>query len=142
MAKPTVAAINGHALGGGLVVALACDERIAADGGQRLGLAEVTAGIPFPAVPLVITRTELDPSTARTLVLSGVLFGPRDPVAASVLDAVVAPEALLDTALAAADARAALASYAVVKRQLREPALREIDRIVELGTDPLLEHWF
>lgn len=142
MAKPTVAAINGHALGGGLVVALACDERLAADADQRLGLAEVTAGIPFPAVPLVITRAELDPSTARTLVLTGVLFGPRDPVAARVLDAVVAPDALLATAIAAANARAALASYGVVKRQLREPALDEIDRIVELGADPLVGHWF
>lgn len=142
MAKPTVAAINGHALGGGLVVALACDVRIAADAGQRLGLAEVTAGIPFPAVPLVITRAELDPSSARTLVLSGALFGPRDPIAERVLDAVVPPDALLETAIAIAAERAALASYGVVKRQLREAARREIDRIVEERADPLLQHWF
>jgi enoyl-CoA hydratase/carnithine racemase len=41
---PTIAAINGHALGGGLEMALACDLRIVADGAQ-MGLPEVTLGL-------------------------------------------------------------------------------------------------
>jgi enoyl-CoA hydratase/carnithine racemase len=40
-----VAAIAGHALGGGYEIALACDIRIAADGGYRIGLPEVTLGL-------------------------------------------------------------------------------------------------
>jgi enoyl-CoA hydratase/carnithine racemase len=40
-----VAAIAGHALGGGYEIALACDVRIAADGGYRIGLPEVTLGL-------------------------------------------------------------------------------------------------
>src|SRR5438128_12386357 len=43
--KVFVAAINGHALGGGLEIALACDFRFAAEGDYRIGLPEVTLGL-------------------------------------------------------------------------------------------------
>lgn len=43
--KLTIAAINGHALGGGYEIALACDTRIAAEGRYRIGLPEVTLGL-------------------------------------------------------------------------------------------------
>src|SRR3990170_6253124 len=42
--KPLIAAINGHALGGGLEIVLACDVRVAAEG-ARLGAPEVTIGL-------------------------------------------------------------------------------------------------
>ena len=40
-----IAAIAGHALGGGYEIALACDIRVAAEGGYRIGLPEVTLGL-------------------------------------------------------------------------------------------------
>ena len=43
--KVFIAAISGHALGGGLEIALACDFRFAADGEYRIGLPEVTLGL-------------------------------------------------------------------------------------------------
>ena len=43
--KLSIAAINGHALGGGYEIALACDVRIAAEGRYRIGLPEVTLGL-------------------------------------------------------------------------------------------------
>src|SRR5262245_9782121 len=61
LAKPAVAAVSGHALGGAFVLMLACDFRLAARGAFRLGLTEAGAGIPFPAGPLAVVRAELGP---------------------------------------------------------------------------------
>ena len=62
--RPTVAAINGHAIAGGCVLALACDLRVAVDRDATIGMNEVQVGIPFPAVPLAVTRHALSPAHA------------------------------------------------------------------------------
>jgi enoyl-CoA hydratase len=138
--KPTVAGIGGHALGGGLVLALACDFRLAATGRYQLGLTEVTAGIPFPAGPMTVVLAELDHSVARSLVLSGKVFEPTAPCAAF-LDELVEPERVRDAAVARAASLAAAPAYATVKRQLKAEAVRRLERIVAEDGDPLLATW-
>src|SRR2546426_2721338 len=46
--KPTVAMLQGHAIAGGLILVLACDYRLGADGEYRIGLNEVAIGASFP----------------------------------------------------------------------------------------------
>ena len=57
--RPTVAAINGHAIAGGCVLALACDARLMSAG--RIGLSELAVGVPFPVAALEIVRHALGP---------------------------------------------------------------------------------
>jgi len=58
-AKPVVAAVNGHALAGGCVLAAACEMRLMSGG--TIGLAELAAGVPFPTVPLEVMRHAVGP---------------------------------------------------------------------------------
>ena len=96
---PTVAAINGMAFGGGLEAALACDYRMMADSAV-IGLPEVTLGI----IPGYGGSVRLARIAGSTIALQWVTSGaPQNAAAAlhtGVVDKVVAPDALRDTALA------------------------------------------
>lgn len=141
LAKPVVAAISGHALGAGLVLALVADLRIAAGGAFRLGLTEGAAGIPFPACAMAVVRAELAPESARRLVLTSATADPASPLLAGVVDRVVAAEALREAALAEARGLLAQKGFAAVKRQLRADTLARMQRIVENDEEPLLAGW-
>jgi len=138
---PVVAAINGHALGGGLVLALACDMRVASRGAHKLGLNEVAAGVPFPAGPLRVVSSELDPSVLRDLCLSGRMVQSDEALELRVVDELVEPEELLGTALELARRLASHGAYEVVKAQLRGAVAAELSQIVTSREDPMLTGW-
>ena len=56
---PVVAAVNGHAIAGGCVLAVACDLRLMSDG--TIGLSEMRVGVPSPASPLRWSGTRPGP---------------------------------------------------------------------------------
>jgi enoyl-CoA hydratase len=141
MPKPTVAAIAGHSLGGGLVLALACDFRLAARGTYTLGLPEIRAGIPYPSAAMCVVTASLDPDVARPLVLSGETFGPLATVASRFLDAVVPPARLTQAATERARSSARLGAYEVIKRQLKSEVIARMQSIVDAGDDPVMEPW-
>src|SRR5205085_3221966 len=90
--KPTVALVEGHAIAGGLVLALACDRRVMAEGDYRIGLNEVAIGAAFPGAAMEIVRLRLTAAAATELVLGAELVGASDAVRLGVVDA-LAPRA-------------------------------------------------
>ena len=86
---PTVAYINGHAIAGGCVVALACDIRVAVDNDKtRIGLNEAAIGLRFPPA-LLRMASHLLPAQHRTKVILGAgLFAPKQARRLGLLDEV------------------------------------------------------
>ena len=139
---PVVGAINGHAIAGGLLLALCCDWRIAAKTPFLAGLTEVRVGVPYPVAAMEVARHELRPDVARRLVLSGQNMASIAALDAGVFDEAVDPDTLLRRALAKAEEFAALpqGAFARTKRQLRAGAVEVIEAAVA-GEEPLLDNW-
>lgn len=139
---PVVGAINGHAIAGGLVLALCCDWRMSAKTSFLVGLTEVRVGVPYPVAAMEVARQELRPEIARRLVLFGQNMASAAAVDAGVFDEAVDATELLQRALAKAEEFAALpqAAFAKTKRQLRSAAVEAIEAALA-GEEPLLDNW-
>ena len=136
---PVVAAVNGHALGGGLIIPLACDVLVATRADCKLGLTEVVAGVPFPAAPLAVCRHRLSAPAYNNLCLTGRVIGPEEALALGVVDELAVPQQLLERATEIAAELAGYPAYARVKDQVRATARAEMELAVT--QDPLLTRW-
>jgi enoyl-CoA hydratase/carnithine racemase len=139
---PVVGAINGHAIAGGLVLALCCDWRMAVTTSFLAGLTEVRVGVPYPVAAMEVARQELRPDVARRLVLFGQNITAAAAVEAGIFDELVDAEQLLAQALVRADELAVLPqiAFARTKRQLRSRAFEAIETAIA-GAEPLLNGW-
>jgi enoyl-CoA hydratase len=128
--KPVVAAINGHALAGGCVLACAADRRIMARDAGRIGVTELLVGVPFPAAAMEIMRRATAPQYFEDAILSGATYNPPEAVARGLVHDIVDPHELLDRAIDAANTLASLSppAFAITKRQTRGPAVERLQR--------------
>lgn len=97
--KPTVAAITGYALGGGLEIVLGADRRIAGDN-AKLGVPEVLLGvIPGGGGTQRLARL-IGPSKAKDMVFTGRFVGAEEALAIGLIDEMVAPDEVYNAARA------------------------------------------
>jgi enoyl-CoA hydratase len=124
--RPLVAAVNGHAIAGGCVVACTGDYRIMAAGRGRIGVPELLVGVPFPAIGLEIVRFATADRGIQNLLYTGSTMLPVDALAAGFVDEVVAEEKLIERALARAEQLAAIPpeTFWHTKWALRGPVLQ------------------
>lgn len=96
--KPTVAAVTGYALGGGLELALTCDRRIAGDN-VKVGQPEILLGvIPGAGGTQRLTRL-IGPSKAKDLIYTGRFVAADEALSLGIVDQVVAPEDVYSAAV-------------------------------------------
>ncbi|MBS2012165.1 MAG: enoyl-CoA hydratase/isomerase family protein [Deltaproteobacteria bacterium] len=85
---PTAAWINGHAIAGGCVMALACDVRVmTATETARIGLTEVALGLRFPPRTFEMCRRRLSRASFERVVLEAGLYDPRAALSLGLVDA-------------------------------------------------------
>ena len=106
--KPVVAAVNGHAIAGGAVLACAADRRLMTDGKGRIGVPELLVGVPFPARALETLRFALPPNVLQEAIYGGVTYRSDEALAKGFIDQVVPAADLLDEAVRVARELAAI----------------------------------
>jgi len=132
--KPTVAAITGYALGGGLELALCCDFRVAGDN-AKLGQPEITLGIIPGAGGTQRLPRLVGPARAKDIVFSGRFVGAPEALSIGLVDQVVGPDDVYEQARAMVERYAS--GPALALRAAKEAIDRGLD--VDLSTGLAIE---
>lgn len=138
--RPVVAAVNGHALAGGCILALAADRRLMSGG--TIGVTELAVGVPFPPAAYETLRMAAGHRTAD-LMLTARRLDPEEALACGLVDELVAPVELVEHAVAAAVRLAAIpaGTFAYTKQQLRGEVRARIDRDTADRLPGLVDAW-
>ena len=130
--KPTVAAITGYALGGGLELALACDFRVCGQD-AKVGQPEILLGIIPGAGGTQRLPRLIGPSRAKDLIFSGRFVDATEALAIGLVDQVVPPGEVYDAA------RAMLSRYVGGPGLALRAAKEAIDRGLNVDLDTGLQ---
>jgi enoyl-CoA hydratase len=125
---PLVIACTGHALAGGALVVLTGDVRIAAQGAFKIGLNEVSIGLPVPVLAMELARDRLVKTELHRATLLAQIYAPDDALRAGYVDEVVPADQLLARAKAEAARLGALPAqaYRATKTRLRAATIAHI----------------
>jgi enoyl-CoA hydratase len=141
--RPFVAAVNGHAVAGGAILAWCGDVRLMAAGSGRIGVPELRVGVPFPTAALEIVRFATGGRHIQELVYLGRTYGPEDALARGLVDEVTSPDELVDRAVQVGSSLAGLPreSFALTKNAVRRPVLEVIDRSAGRHDEQVVAEW-
>lgn len=128
--KPIVAAVNGHAIAGGAIVALACDYRVMAEGRARFGVPELDVGVPFPMLAMEILRASVPTRHLDEFATLGVLQVSEEARSKGLVQELQPAERTLPRAIEIAQKLAAIPqrSMTLHKRMLRAPVRERFER--------------
>ena len=126
--QPVVAAVTGHALAAGALLVLSCDVRIGADVPAKIGLNETSIGMPLPLFAIALAEDRLARTALVPATLGAQVYDPHGAAEVGYLDRVVAPEAVVDEAIAEARRLGAYSTraYAQTKEVLRAGTLQRV----------------
>lgn len=142
--KPSVAAITGHAVAGGCILALCCDERYIASGRKLMGLNEVKLGVPVPYPGDCILRQIVGSRTAREIMEGGDFFPAEDLLEMGMVDRVLPQEEVVSAAVERAGALGALPSdaFSIIKRNRTAHVETQVQARAEEQERIFLDCWF
>jgi enoyl-CoA hydratase/carnithine racemase len=142
--KPTVAAITGHAIAGGCILALCCDYRYVADGKKLMGLNEIKLGAPLPYVVDCVLPALVGGRYAREIMESGDFYLPDAARRMGLVDAVLPLDQVLSASVEKANQLGAMPeqAFAIIKRNRTAGIEKQILAQLEEQERLFVECWY
>ena len=142
--KPVVAAVSGHAVAGGCILALTADYRVLRRGGVQLGLNEVKVGVPLPWSVALLLRASVPPGALTQVALLGRNFADDDALAVGLADQLADADGFEEFCRARLEefADKDTESIAITKGYLREGVLLEMRGREKEEMGAWLDRWF
>ncbi len=137
---PLIIACTGHALAGGALVLLTGDVRFGASGAFRIGLNEVTIGLPVPVLAMELARDRITTAELGRATLQGTIYDPEGAARVGYLDTVTSPEDVLPRAKEEAARLGGLSrsAFSATKTRLRGKTIAHITATLEEDMKSLL----
>ena len=144
ISKPTIAAINGHAVAGGCVLAICFDYRFIAEGHKLMGLNEIKLGIPLPYVCDCILRNLVDYRNARDLADLGDYYEPDKLLEIGLVDKIVSQDQVLAKSIEHVKkiGETSLQAFKMIKRNRIEAVVKQIHSLLEKKEEFFVNCWF
>jgi enoyl-CoA hydratase/carnithine racemase len=142
--KPVVAAITGHAIAGGCILALCCDYRFISEGRKLMGLNEIKLGVPVPYLADRVLHALVGTRYAREIMESGEFYPPEEGFLMGLVDEILPPDQVVDLAIAKAEQMGALptGAYALIKRNRVEDIETQVLARGEQQEQAMLDCWY
>jgi enoyl-CoA hydratase len=141
---PVVAAVGGHAIAGGCILALTADYRVLRRGDVQIGLNEVRVGVPLPGAVLVLLRSSVPTAALPEIALLGRNFTDDEALSHGLVHALADPAGFEDFCVARLEefAEKDAAAVRAMKAALRAPIVREMQERERELMSVWLDRWF
>lgn len=142
--KPLVAALNGHAIAGGCMLALACDYRIMVSGRAKISLNEIIFGSSVFAGSVAMLKFLIGGKNAQAVLYDGTMYSAQAASQLGMIDQVSSEERLAGDAREVARRLAAknAAAFRSIKGLLREPVADEMTKKEPQSVREFVEIWY
>lgn len=142
--KPTAAAIAGHAVAGGCILALCCDCRFLGEGRILVGLNEIRLGVPVPYLPDCILRDIAGTRAAQDIMENGRFYEPAESLRTGLVDEVFPAGEVLAGAIERVKAFAdwPMRAFAAIKKNRTEAIERRVLAYQDAKHDEFVDCWY
>jgi len=142
--KPTIAALTGHAIAGGFILALCCDYRFISEGRTKVGLNEIKLGLPIPYPANCILQALVGNRIGRDVTYGGNFYTPSESFELGLVDKVLPPKDVIQKAINCVGdlSKVPEKAFSAIKSNRVDPVMREIEENLAVRERDFSDFWF